>query len=184
MSKKHITRQSRPFAFAHSDEQKLRFCPPLMQIVMCENMKTKWILIVFLIFGTQAYADEEMVDYFYVQGVNVNKIYSSQTKEINAEFKYVVAYAVNTKTTWKDDTVGVFLVSKKNGAEILDIFPSERHKDFLPSIREFSEKDLLVSVYSDYGELKKIKYIINLKAETKLVSRIELEPEGIPDDLL
>ena len=150
---------------------------------MCKNMKTKWILIVFLIIGTQAYANEEMVDYFYVEGVNINKIYYSQTKEINSEFKFVVAYAVNTKTTWKDDTVGVFLVNK-NGAEILDIFPSERHKDFQPYIREFSEKELLVSVYSDYGELKKVKYIINLKAEKKLITRIELEPEGIPDDLL
>ena len=146
-------------------------------------MKTKWILIVFLIFGSHSYANEEMVDYFYVEGVNVNKIYTSETKEINADFKFVVAYAVNTKTTWKDDTVGIFLVSK-NGAEILDIFPSERQKDFLPKIREFSSKELLVSVYSDYGELKKIKYIIDLNAEKKLVSRIELKPEGIPDDLL
>ena len=62
---------------------------------------------------------------------------------------------IAVKTTWKDDIVGVFLVTK-NRAEILDIFSSERHKDFLPSIREFSEKELLVSVYSNYGELKKI----------------------------
>lgn len=145
-------------------------------------MNTKWIFIIFLIANTHVFANEEMLDYFYVEGVNVNKIHSSQTKEINANYKYVVAYAVNTKTTWKDDTTGIFLVSK-NGAEIIDMFHSKSQIKLIPSIRKISLKELIVGIYGPNIKSKKIKYIINVNTERKLVSRIELKENEVPNAL-
>ncbi|MDR9437695.1 MAG: hypothetical protein RI563_12505 [Thiohalophilus sp.] len=50
-------------------------------------------------------------------------------------------------------------------------------------MRAITPEELVVGVYSDYGELKRIKYVIDIDTEVKLVSRTELEPEGIPADL-
>jgi len=142
----------------------------------------KWILVIFIAFTMEVFASEDIVNYFNAES-NVDKIYTSQSENVNNEYTIVVAYAVNTKLSWKHHAVGVFIVSK-NGVETLDLFPSERGYDFIPSIEKLSTKELIVSVNSGYGELKKIKYIINLQAKKKLVERIELEPRGIPDDLL
>ncbi len=142
----------------------------------------KWILVIFIAFTMEVSASEEIVNYFNVES-NVDEIYTSQSENINDEYTIVVAYAVNTELSWLHHKVGVFIVND-NGVETLDLFPSERGYDFLPTIEELSTTELIVGVISGYGELKKIKYIINLQSEKKLVERIELEPSGIPEDLL
>ncbi|PCI66001.1 MAG: hypothetical protein COB26_11985 [Piscirickettsiaceae bacterium] len=142
----------------------------------------KWILVIFISLTVDVYASEEIVNYFNTES-NVDKIYSSQSKSINDEYTVVVAYAVNTKLSLLHHRVGVFIVNE-NSVETLDLFPPVRIYDFLPTIKKLSTTELIVSFISDYGELKKVKYIINLQSEKKLVERIELKPEGIPDDLL
>ncbi len=142
----------------------------------------KWFLVFFIAYTMEVSACEEIVNYFNAES-NVDEIYTSQSENINDEYTIVVAYAVNTELSELHHKVGVFIVNE-NGVETLDLFPSERSYDFLPTIEELSTTELIVSVISDYGELKKIKYIINLQSEKKLVERIELKPSGIADDLL
>lgn len=142
----------------------------------------KWILVIFIALIMDISASEEIINYFNAES-NVDEIYASRSENINNEYKIVVAYAFNTKLSWLHHKVGIFIVNE-NGVEILDLFPSERGYDFIPAIEELSATELIVSVISDYGELKKVKYIINLQSEKKLVERIELEPRGIADDLL
>jgi hypothetical protein len=50
-------------------------------------------------------------------------------------------------------------------------------------IRESDKSHVTISFISDYGELDKRKYILDLGRDKKLVRIIPLPAEGIPDDL-
>lgn len=141
----------------------------------------KWVVSVLTFLSFEALADDEIIRYFGPES-GLNEIYWSQSKEINEENSIVTAYAVNKDRGWHEDTIGIFLV-KPDHIVTLDVFPSERRYDFHPIIEELSITELIVSVRSDYGELKRIRYIFNLDSEPALVKRIELDPEGIPDDM-
>lgn len=141
----------------------------------------KWVVIVLASFSVSALASDGALKYFD-QELALNKIYWSQSKNIDEQYSVVVAYAINTELSWEYHKVGIFLVNPQEFVT-LDIFPSERSYDFIPYIEAISDTELVVSVNSDYGELKKIKYLLNLSSETILVQRIELEPKGIPKDL-
>ena len=141
----------------------------------------KWFLVIFTLFSTELLANDEILNYFGPES-ELNVIYWSQSQNIDKDNAVVVAYAINNKLSWQHHKIGIFLV-KPSTFTTLDIFPTERSYDYLPFIERLSQSELIVSINSDYGELKKIQYILKLDSEPNLIKRIELEPKGIPDDL-
>ena len=127
------------------------------------------------------YTNQKILDYFYVEGVNVNKVLAWQNKELDAIYDYVVAYAVNMETSWKDDTVGVFLVSKK-GAKIIDIFHTQNDAPQIPRIIEFSSNNLTIGLYNEVLDIKKFEYEVNIGEDIKVVSRKVVNYEKEPDE--
>ena len=146
-------------------------------------MKTLCTILLFITFQSQAFASEDLLDYFYVGNVYINKISTRQIKKIDPIHKYVVASAFNTDGDSKKSRVGVFLVSKKTGIEVLDMFPLEKENKLIPIILKFSPDELIVGIYNGFTEIKKIKYLVNIEAKSKLVSRKELKYEEMPSEL-
>ena len=129
-------------------------------------------------------AADDYVGYFRQAGVDVTKVVGQAGSPLGNGFEIRAAYGYSPGAALKDHFVGLFLI--KNGAfvETIDLLPSERGLDFFPHIEEANKSHVVVGFLSDYGELKKRKYVLDLARKKKLVEIIELEPAGIPDDLL
>lgn len=129
-------------------------------------------------------AAADYLGYFKQAGAEVTEVIGQTGSSLGNGFEVKAAYGYRRETALEGHYVGLFLI--KNGAfiETIDLLPSERGLDFFPHIEEANKSHVVVQFLSDYGELRKRKYVLDLTREKKLVEIIELSPAGMPDDLL
>ncbi len=129
-------------------------------------------------------AADDYLSYFKQAGVEVTKVTGQTGSPVGSGFEIKAAYGYRPETAIEGHFVGVFLIKEGAFVEAIDLLPSERGLDFFPHIEEANKSHVVVSFLSDYGELKKRKYVLDLTKDKKLIEIIELAPAGIPDDLL
>lgn len=128
-------------------------------------------------------AADDYVSYFKKVNIEVTKVVGQTSSHIGNGFEIKAAYGYTPETALRRHFVGVFLIKDGAFVEVIDVLPSERGLDFFPRIQEASKSRVVVSFLSDYGELRKRQYVLDLTKEKKLVEVIELEPAGIPGNL-
>lgn len=142
-------------------------------------------LVAHLILVTSAdSAADDYLSYFKKANVEVTEVVGQTGSPIGNGFEIKAAYGYRPEIALEAHFVGVFLIKDGAFVEVIDLLPSERGLDFFPDIKEANKSYVVLSFRSDYGELKKRKYVLDLTKEKKLVEVIELVPAGIPDDLL
>jgi hypothetical protein len=127
--------------------------------------------------------DDELREYFRRSNLAVKEIYNSNHKFINDRYAIFAVVGYDPEKILEDEYVGIFLTNANGYVETLDIIPSERRLDFIPMIESASTSSATISIVSDYGELKRIKYTLNLSSSKKLVKTTQLQAAGIRDDL-
>lgn len=126
----------------------------------------------------------DYLGYFKQAGIEVTKVVGQTGAPVGNGFEIKAAYGYRDDTALEGHFVGVFLVKDGALVEIIDLLPSERGLDFFPHIKEAKKSHVIVGFSSDYGELKKRKYVLDLTRQKKLVEIVEPIPAGIPEGLL
>ena len=141
------------------------------------------ILVCLILLPSMGYSSDEYVDYFTTAQIVVDNIVGKRRATIGDGYEIRAAYGYPQGSSLKGHFVGVFLVRRGTLVEVIDVIPSERGLDFFPMIKEADKSLVVISFVSDYGELAKRKYILDLRRDKKLVQVVPLEAAGIPDDL-
>jgi len=142
------------------------------------------ILASLVLLPSMGYSSDEYAEYFRDAEIIVDDIVGKRTAVVGDGYEVRAAYGYPRGSTLKGHFVGVFLVKDGALVEVLDAIPSERGLDFFPLIKEATNSHVVISFFSDYGELARRKYVLDLEGDTKLVQIVPLDAEGIPDDLL
>ena len=145
-------------------------------------MRTAIIACLILLPST-GYSSDEYVDYFTQAKIVVDDVVGKSHALLGDGYEVRAAYGYPRGTTLQGHFVGVFLVRYGTLVEVIDLIPAERGLDFFPVIQEADESHAVISFVSDYGELAKREYILDLRKDKKLVQIVPLEAQGIPDDL-